>query len=326
MENQTYMEALRRGEKRALIFAYSRIGLALIVFIAISYGVSAPVNMILGFFPEASGDAFIRSMISMIISIFALTVPSFILIKWLTGEEHTMPGFFMPKKNNFHLLLLGIGAIALGNFAAERFSGLMSAFGINIALPDMEVPDEPFLLMLYIIRVAFVAGVFEELLFRGAILAHLRKFGDITAVVVSAFIFAVAHGNPVQSVFTFILGLALGYMAVRTNSLAYPMIIHILNNLFSIVSNIVLNSTDIDEYGYLLVIVLSAALVIFSVVAGAVGVFSEADKLKKQKELKISNGDGVLSLGQKLGALFMSPSFDAAFVFFTVLAISKISF
>ncbi len=83
-----------------------------------------------------------------------------------------------------------------------------------------------------IISIVVLAPIVEELFFRGAIQGYLMRKWDnpMWAVAVSALIFGVMHGNPVQIFFAFILGIALGWMYYRTGSLLPCMLMHFANN------------------------------------------------------------------------------------------------
>lgn len=72
----------------------------------------------------------------------------------------------------------------------------------------------------------------EELLFRGLIF-HCLERGFLSkgaAIVLSALLFGIWHGIFVQSVYTCLIGLVLGYSYVKTRDLRYPILIHFLNN------------------------------------------------------------------------------------------------
>lgn len=93
----------------------------------------------------------------------------------------------------------------------------------------------------------FVSVLFEELIFRGAILYLLMKLlGINTACILSAVSFGIYHlfsynafGNPVQIIVIFlmtaILGLALAYSFAKTQSLYLPVGLHFGWNFFNIV-------------------------------------------------------------------------------------------
>lgn len=81
-------------------------------------------------------------------------------------------------------------------------------------------------------KVAVIAPVVEELIFRGIILHGLRRnYKPFVAVVVSALLFALFHLNPWQFPATFVLGLVLGWIMIRTNNILLSIIGHSINNL-----------------------------------------------------------------------------------------------
>lgn len=76
----------------------------------------------------------------------------------------------------------------------------------------------------------FFAPVAEELIYRGFVLRSLEPYGKTFAIVVSATLFGVMHGNLFQMIFGFLAGLVLGYTAI-TYSIRWSILLHILNNL-----------------------------------------------------------------------------------------------
>ena len=89
-----------------------------------------------------------------------------------------------------------------------------------------------------ILKVAIIAPIIEELIFRGIIMHGLmRNYSKFTAVFVSALMFALFHLNPWQFPATFILGLLLGFLMLRTRNILLCILGHAINNglvLFSI--------------------------------------------------------------------------------------------
>lgn len=78
--------------------------------------------------------------------------------------------------------------------------------------------------------VSLAAPVTEELLFRGLLLRGLEDYGKPFAVMVSAALFGLYHGSPIQTPFAFMVGLVLGYVAVEYN-IIWAMVLHMMNNL-----------------------------------------------------------------------------------------------
>jgi len=78
------------------------------------------------------------------------------------------------------------------------------------------------------------ASVAEEGLFRGFLQVTLESKGDPTrAVVLSSVCWALIHINPVWAIPIFILGVFLGFVAWKTNSVWPAIIIHSLNNFMA---------------------------------------------------------------------------------------------
>lgn len=78
--------------------------------------------------------------------------------------------------------------------------------------------------------IAILAPITEEILCRGLILRTLMPYGKRFAIVASAFLFGMLHGNILQIPFAFLVGLVLGYVAAEY-SIAWAMVLHMINNL-----------------------------------------------------------------------------------------------
>ncbi len=80
-----------------------------------------------------------------------------------------------------------------------------------------------------------IAAVAEEVLFRGFLQISLERKGDVTrAVLLSALAWTLVHQNPYWAVEIFIMGIFMGFLAWRTNSIIPPVIVHALNNFIAV--------------------------------------------------------------------------------------------
>ena len=97
--------------------------------------------------------------------------------------------------------------------------------------------------ILIILTTIIVAPLIEELLFRGFLQKLLEEYWeDITkAILVTSAFFALVHLNPYWIVQIYLLGMLLGYLSWRTNSIIPGLILHGLNNGFSVALNNVEN-------------------------------------------------------------------------------------
>ena len=88
-----------------------------------------------------------------------------------------------------------------------------------------------------LVAIAVAPALCEELLMRGIVLPSFRPaFGTGLAVAGSAFLFAVIHLDPYRSLFTFVAGLVLGAIRVRTGILGPSMLAHGLLNALTFVA------------------------------------------------------------------------------------------
>jgi membrane protease YdiL (CAAX protease family) len=82
-----------------------------------------------------------------------------------------------------------------------------------------------------LILVTITPGLCEEALFRGTLLAGLRRgVGDRGAIVVTAFLFAAMHLSPWRFFPQFTLGIFLAALVLRSGSIWPAVVVHVLHN------------------------------------------------------------------------------------------------
>ncbi len=105
---------------------------------------------------------------------------------------------------------------------------LKAVTGIQIMNPlDMIINSPVYIRLL----VAVIIGPFmEEFIFRKQIIDHTRMYGEKAAIVVSAVLFGLFHGNLSQMFYACALGMLLGYLYVRTGTIRYGFYLHMFVN------------------------------------------------------------------------------------------------
>ena len=84
--------------------------------------------------------------------------------------------------------------------------------------------------MLFISTV-IMAPVLEEILFRGLILGTLKKtMHPWIAIVISSVIFGLAHGTPIGILYATCLGILMGWLTIKFNSILPSMVFHMAYN------------------------------------------------------------------------------------------------
>lgn len=87
-------------------------------------------------------------------------------------------------------------------------------------------------LWLEILCTVILAPIFEELLFRRAIIKRCVKYGEIPAIIFSAVAFGLFHGNLYQFFYAFGIGLVFGYVYARTGKIRYTILMHAIINFW----------------------------------------------------------------------------------------------
>ncbi len=156
------------------------------------------------------------------------------------------------------LTLFGVALCVLANI----FSSFLSDLLYEVGLPTPDLPtmgDGSFwVLLLDLLVFALVPAVMEELLMRGVVLSTLRPLGNATAVVISALMFGLLHGNLAQAPYACLMGLILGGIYVHTDSLRPAIAIHALANTVAVVMSylrLYADSTTASLWGLVILIV-----------------------------------------------------------------------
>jgi membrane protease YdiL (CAAX protease family) len=120
------------------------------------------------------------------------------------------------------------------------------------------------------LKVVVMAPIVEEMIFRGVIMHGLmRNYSKFTAIFVSALMFALFHLNPWQFPATFVLGILLGILMVRTRNILLCILGHAINNglvLVSIQYNNELQSTFFYQSGKSSQLLISTLIVAIALV------------------------------------------------------------
>jgi len=142
------------------------------------------------------------------------------------------PVIAMPKGRKKDIGILFI----LGGCAALAVNILFSLIGFTGSSEVYEqVAEKQFALPLWagIILYGIVSPIAEEIVFRGIVYNRMhRQYGKWIAIIGSALLFGLYHGNIVQALYGFMLGLLIAVLYEKYASFAVPVIIHSAANVF----------------------------------------------------------------------------------------------
>lgn len=122
---------------------------------------------------------------------------------------------------------------------------LLLAFGLSLLLQPLGLPDDGSTALfdgmkrnpLCILLLTVVGPLTEELVFRAGLIPSFRRnrLPGWAAAGLSAFTFALVHGNVAQGIPAFLIGWVLGLLYLRTGDLRLCLPAHIANNVFAVV-------------------------------------------------------------------------------------------
>lgn len=135
----------------------------------------------------------------------------------------------LPQKIFFRLLCGFMGLQLVFSFVSALLENLFNLFGYSI-MAQIEAATSSSTTISMFLYVAIGAPIVEELVFRGAILRSLEKYGKTFAIVVSSILFGIYHGNITQGLFAFSIGLIFSYVTIEY-SIKWAIAMHMINNL-----------------------------------------------------------------------------------------------
>ncbi|MEG1845286.1 MAG: type II CAAX endopeptidase family protein [Oscillospiraceae bacterium] len=313
----------REKEKTTLKKISKIVGLAVIFFTVLNH----IIPMLLAIIPKfistyKASDIFALSIdiiFGMVVILIPFLVGYFVLkkdkkIKVLPlGTPYNYSAFFL-------LIFAGLMICMLGSYATGIFSGVVeNLFGIRFTQPEDNTKlTSVAVIILYIVRAAFIPALIEEFAIRGVVMQPLRKYGDMFAIIMSSFVFSIMHGNMVQIPFAFIAGIAIGYAVITTGSMWTGIIIHFLNNLCSVIMQVMM-----DNLGENKAAIFTSLMVLSIVIIGAVCAFCYYRKFSR---VPLSKGISILSKSEKTQSFTLSAPMIIAFAFLVIQTAQYVEF
>ncbi len=216
------------------------------------------------------------------------------------------------------------GLSTIFTYISYAISYCLSLIGIpvmdvNSALP---VPNGIFETVLFVIAIAVLPAICEELIYRGFLMSGISEYGQTGAIIVSSIAFGLMHATIQQIPFAFAIGLFLGYVFLRFKSIVLPIVLHFINNFIACVLMILQNYLHSD-----VVNALSVCLDIFFVAVSllALAIFiilSKHDKkemeLESQTEIPPSTEESDMAVSEPKANFFQAVTHSWGFWLFVV--------
>lgn len=248
-------------------------------------------------------------LLNMLVYILFLVVPTVGVVAVSRCRIQPFPSRFVRPSLFLCLFVGGMAMAVLANVSAGILMSVLGEFGVQT--PDLNDPVRYTVtsLVLNIISTAVLPALVEEMIFRGYLMGSLRPYGDGIALVLSAFVFGLFHGNVLQIPFAFILGLVLGWMVIQTGSIWTAVVLHFGNNLMSVLLSYSSSGSDQQTAN----MINTATFVLLSAAGvAAIAALLVADRRSHHRRdvlRSIGNGASLFTAKQRVWYILTSPAF-----------------
>lgn len=241
MEEQAFQLKTERKE-------FSRVGL--IYFAALGAAILAQFvfSWIILHFQIELDQAVLSTLLS-VGSTYVIGLGVCLLLNYVlpAPERHILEKRRLGASVFFTSLIISYGLLFAGNMIGQ---GLMWGFDTLMGIPyenpvSDSILDTPMWQVLLV--VVLIGPIAEEFMCRKLLIDRLCRYGEATAIVISAMIFALFHGNFFQFFYAFGTGLVFGYLYVKSGYLRYSILLHmIINFMGSALPLLLLSGLDTD--------------------------------------------------------------------------------
>lgn len=300
----------REKDKRTLKKLSLYAGGALLIYILMQNVIFLSLELF-GLMDLYNTNQIFSTAFDIILSLFGMLLPFFLMgrkMQKVSLEAQPVP---LTKPASFGTTVLavvaGLGLCMAANYVTSFVTVFMAMFGLEPTSPEIPMPTGVLGVTLTVVKVVVVAAVVEELSLRGYVMGNLRRYGDTFAIIMSAFVFALMHGNLIQTPFALVAGFGLGYFSVKTNSLWTGILIHAFNNLISVSVTYLYDILPEDTLN-LMYIVLIFALMIS-------GAFCFLLFVRKTRNTPLIKNQSTLSTGECVRYYLTSPTMIISIIF-----------
>lgn len=213
-------------------------------------------------------------------------------------EKHTMS-----VKEILLAFMMSYGILVIGNWLGIGVTTVISFVkGGDVTNPLLEVVTGGNVWITSIYTV-ILAPIFEEIIFRKILCGKMIKYGEGVAIVTSALMFGLFHGNLNQFFYALFMGFFFAYIYVKTGNIKYTIILHMMvNALGSLVSVLVIENLDIETTFGL------AGMAAWSICIYAIAIIGLVMCIRKRKTLlTLEAGDVIIEKKQRFRTVICNP-------------------
>lgn len=209
---------------------FSRVGFAAGTLIFVYYVASLAISYLIYFFAPWLLEYAVVNQLFSFVPLYGIAFPCFWLILRklpvdpVSSERLGAKGFFVA-------FCIAIALMMAGNTIGNTLITLVEKLSGAPQTNPVEEATVGQAWWMNLIFVGILAPILEELVFRKVLCNRLLPLGEGYAVVLSATIFGLVHGNFSQFFYAFALGALFAFIYVKTGRIRYSIIYHSLINI-----------------------------------------------------------------------------------------------
>lgn len=210
---------------------FNRIGFAIFVTMILVNVIQITFLGIIGAINQELLSATWISYASIAISFYLIGFPVFyFMIKNLPEEEKRESrtlGFLEIIK----ICVMSYSVVYIVNLLTNLLMMLIAVFkGSEVTNPLVNMLEGSNWIW-SLIFAGILSPIIEEMMFRGLMLNKLRRYGDKVTIITTAVLFGLFHGNFSQFFYAVALGMIFAYVTLKTGTIKYSIILHIVVNI-----------------------------------------------------------------------------------------------
>lgn len=214
-------------DRKAAKKDFSRIGFAMVILVTVTSG----LQILLGnlgslWFPALMDSSWGLWLLTFVPQYLVAMPLAWLLLRRVPARKPEVRPFGAKRTVTavFACLFLMYGGNLLGSLITAVL-GLLR--GAAVENPVLEYAQGSFQTLLFVV---LLAPMLEELVFRKLLIDRMAPYGGKLAVVLSALLFGLFHGNLSQFFYAFGLGLAFGYIYLNTGRIRNTILAHMCIN------------------------------------------------------------------------------------------------
>ena len=228
---------------------FSAVGLAFFTYIAVSFVMQIIFAMVIYSMVDIHNPPSWAMWISSVVPMYCLAFPIFIIMIKRVPTEPFVETRTLGFGGWLKFFVLTEFAMVAGSIVASSVGKIFERVNVNTNATMESLTSTNSVLAPIVLVI--LAPIIEEFLYRKFLIDRLHVYGGKVAVVTSAAMFALFHGNFSQVFYTFLMGLVWGYVYYKTGKVIYTIIMHMLVNLGGSVVSVYLinklNSFDLSH-------------------------------------------------------------------------------